>query len=261
MKHLLFALIIAAALQPMAHATPITLQRGVDGYTGNATARLRDNGLNTGTGNQPFIGDSGNDADNRFTIFFDLTAYAGMTVTGDGALSLHITGVNTAPGSDDFFDLHAIYASNAGWTSANSWSWNYLNAATSNAWKNSSGVDLPLATSDEASPTIGGLGAPGDGYELTPFATLNQNSYTNATRVSITIPQAQLQTWIDGSNAGALVRARDENNLGRLSFRQPTGGIISERPILTFDVAAIPEPSSFALILLGFGLLYRYRSK
>ena len=239
------------------HATLVTLQRGVDGYTGSVSSRLRDNGLSVGTDDSMYMGDSGNDADNRALLYFDLSAYAGATVTGDGTLTLLVFQVDGNPGSDDFFDVYAVDANNAGWIAAGDSSWNFLDVSESTPWKDGAGADLALASSDVANPVLGGLGVPGEGYAALSFATLNEASYSSGIPVSITIPQSQLQAWIDGPNAGMLFRGRDQTNAGRIAVRHPRTGTVSERPILSFNV--IPEPTSGGLVMLGTCLLMGLR--
>ena len=58
-----------------------------------------------------------------------------------------------------------------------------------------------------------------------------------------------LQGWIDGTNAGFILRKRDELDFGRINFKSITDATISNRPSLEFDV--VPEPGAFLLMTLG----------
>ncbi len=65
-----------------------------------------------------------------------------------------------------------------------------------------------------------------------------------------------LQTWIDGTNAGLMLRKRDEDatvNDGRVRFYSGhpdgVGDVQAFYPKLT--VSVVPEPSAFLLVTVG----------
>jgi len=236
----LFGSVLVASLvlltgTAMAHAATVTFQQGVDAYSGSNSLRMRDNAINGKAGNDMYVGDAGNEADNRFLLRFDISSLAGQTVVGDGTLTLTIAQVDGSPNPGDFFDVYEVDDNNVGWSSSTS-SWNRFNQDTSVLWKDSAGLDLPVATGNVGDPTLGGLGTPSQGYGATPIATINQASYAVNDTVDVTIPQAVLQDWVDGVNAGLLFRGRDQTNAGRVAFDKPTSGSVSERPLLTLDV-------------------------
>ncbi|OPZ22660.1 MAG: hypothetical protein BWZ10_00334 [candidate division BRC1 bacterium ADurb.BinA364] len=214
---------------------------GIASYAGVSSLRIRDNLLNGASNANMFMGDSGNDADNRCLLRFNFSALSGWTVVSDGTLQLTVNQVDGSPGIDDFFDLHLIYPTNAEWTTANS-TWNWLSITPASAWKNALGADLPTGTGTDGIPNtlLGGLGNPGDGYEAAPIATINRASYAVSDVLTATIPAAAIQTLISDGAAprGILFRLRDEDNFGRIQVMNASSGAAG--PNLTFNA----EPAS-----------------
>jgi hypothetical protein len=227
----LLALALAAQAGSYNLRRAVTIpELGIANYQGVENVRLHDAAyINTPwTEEALFVGDSGNDADNRSLVGFDLSALAGWQATGDATLRLRITHVDpdvAAVDTNDYFDLYKLHSTNAGWAEGQS-TWNRLDHAGDVKWKNADGTDRPLG----ASPG-GGLGAPGDGYQATPLDTVNQAAYAADTYVTFVIPQAEVQAMIDGDNPGLLLRTRDETETGRLAFRNRSGN--AEGPRLT----------------------------
>jgi len=234
-----------------AEAVPITLQQGVDGYTGVSSARMRDNGLTVTGDAAMYVGDAGNDADNRFLLRFDLSSLSGLFAQGDGTLTLKVTQIDGNLNSDEFFDAYTVDPSNTGWARTTS-SWNYIHTASTTPWEDSSGSPLPIATGDVDEPVLGGLGIPGEGYAAAPIDTINQASYAINSTVSIAIPEQVLQDWMDGTNAGLFFRERDER-------REFSGRVRFGSPALTLDV--VPEPATLGLLALGGLALLRRRRR
>jgi len=225
-------------------AALFTFRQGVNGYTGSESLRMRDNLINGKAGDDMYVGDAGNDADNRFLLGFALSSLAGLDVDGDGTLTLTVAQVDGGPNSGDFFDAYQVNDHNPGWSRTTS-SWNRLDQDSGILWKDSAGSDLPAATANVADPTLGGLGIPGQGYGTTAVATINQPSYAVNNTVDVTIPESVLQGWIDGVNAGLLFRGRDQTNAGRVRFNDPRDNNAGERPLLTFNgvIGGTPPPS------------------
>jgi hypothetical protein len=221
------------------------------------SARIRDNGrtvteINPGAA---FVGDAGNDADNRHLMYFDLSSLAGQTVVGNGTLSIQLNLTEGTTDASDFFDLYVINDSNVGWITSTDPTWNELSDSGSTLWKDSVGTGLPFGSGNPAAPGSGdgGLGAPGDGYGDFQSA-LNQAIYVNGEILTWDISAGELQNMIDGTNAGFLLRKRDESTFGRLRLNGATAQ-------LTLNTV-VPEPASFAiwsLICLGLAGFGYYR--
>ncbi len=226
---------------------------GISNYNGVSSLRLNDGvGLNSPmpTGDQLFAGDSGNDADNRSLVGFDLRTLTGWTITGDATLRLRVSGVDGSPNAGDFFDVYAVHPTNATWAAGVS-SWSNLDEAGGVAWKDGGGADLAGGTSP-----AGALGQPGKGYAATPLATINQASYAVGTFINVTIPQAALQSMIQDSDPGLLLRSRDETNTGRLAFNQQ--GSNANGPNLTIQAQA-PALSNYGQKVMADGATHYWR--
>ncbi|MCX7013747.1 MAG: putative Ig domain-containing protein [Candidatus Sumerlaeota bacterium] len=227
---------------------------GITGYAGYQLDRLRNNALDSdgGTG-RIFLGKNTDEEVDRALLRFDLSALSsGWTVTGDATLSFGVTAVVAASDwSTHFFDVYVVGPNNATWAPSLC-SWNYLVFGTANdglgtPWKDSAGVDLPLATSTTSGG--GGLGDPGQGYGATAIATVNKSAWAVGDTFVATIPLAAVQGQIaDGATPrGFLIRQRDETNgvFGRLQFNTRTSGQGGGTLTIQAEPAAANHPPSF----------------
>lgn len=181
-------------------------------------------------------------------IKFDLSAYAGETVSGDGALTLRFLSAYDAgfyPHAGDNLVLKALPSAFDATTTYS----NYAGFTTGGIFTR---VDIDGFTS---------IGGP-QNYDFGAGTTTAQN-------MTFIVPQATLQSWIDtpASNFGfALFRAPTESgdylDQSALSFSSFEG---VQAPSLSFSVStsAVPEPSSYAafagLGMLGFAVCRRRR--
>jgi hypothetical protein len=175
----------------------------------------------------------------RPILKFDLTAYAGKTVSNDGELNLYFTSSGTA-GRGATFDVYQIAGSNADWTDAQA-TWNDRNKSTSANWVKSDG------TGDNPGLVPGAIASSSISSGIVPGA---DNKWA-----VITIPKAVIQGWIDHpeTNAGILLKYHDETRDVNKTSKFDSREAASNTPYLSFD--AVPEPATGMLILLGGGLL------
>jgi len=133
-----------------------------------------------------------------------------------------------------------------------------LNLTVTNAIEGLSLATM-LATWDESTVTWDtfGVGVPSTGGGITPdgveaaAALQVVGTYTGGD-IDVT---ARVQDWLDnpGTNFGWAF-LRDDVNRG--TFVAAEGLTVSERPLLTIDYTAIPEPNALAMLAIGsFGLL------
>jgi len=253
-----------------AGAAPFVFYRGADipelgitNYQGTADVRLNDNYRNGNGGNdQLFVGDNGNDADNRSLLRFDISALGGFEAAGDATLRMRVMQVQGAPNAGDFFDIHRIVPANAGWAEGNNGSvtqaaaglepsWDRFSQTPAQAWRDGAGIDLPGGTSP-----AGGLGQPGEGYETTPIATINRASYAVGDLINVPIPRDVVQAMIDGDSSGFILRKRDETDTGRIAFNKKETGNVGQRPTLTVHAVDANRPLYADRVLADDPLLY-----
>ncbi len=227
---------------------------GISNYNGVTSARLNDSASYIdspmGTGQTLFAGDSGNDADNRSLLGFDLRTLTSWTITGDATLRLRVSQVDGSPNAGDFFDIYQVYSTNAAWTVGGS-CWNRLDQAGGVAWKDAANVDLPTGPSP-----AGGLGQPGEGYAATPVDTINEASYAVGDFVYVTIPQAVVQSMIQEGNTSLLLRSRDETNTGRVAFNQQGSNANGPNLIIQAQAQAL---SNYGQKVMGDGAVHYWR--
>lgn len=220
-------------------------ETGIPNYTGVENVRLNDGvGLNSAmTGQQLFLGDAGNDADNRALVDFDMTPLAGWQAVGDATLRLRVSGKDGTVNAADVFELYQIADENGTFAHGQS-SWNHLVQSSNTPWQDLSGNDLPTGPSP-----AGGLGAPGEGYEVAPLDTISQSSYPTGSFIEFNVPQAIVQDMIDQDATGTrfpgfLLRHADENLAGRLTLNDLRSGANGPTLSLLVAPAAVPVPTT-----------------
>ncbi|MFW6161636.1 MAG: LamG-like jellyroll fold domain-containing protein [Planctomycetota bacterium] len=264
--------LIACALlvAPVAGAAPFVFYQGADipelgitNYQGAADLRLNDNFRNGNGGRDDlFVGDAGNEADNRSLLRFDLSALAGYELAGDAALRVRVNQVRANPDATDFFDIHRIAPTNAGWAEGNNGSvtqsasglepsWDRYSQSPDQPWRDAAGNPLPGGTSP-----AGALGQPGEGYEAAPIATINQASYSVGDFITVPIPRDVAQAVVDGDDSGFILRKRDETDSGRLAFDKKEVGNAARRPRLTVHAVLANRPLYSDRVLADDPLLY-----
>lgn len=152
-------------------------------------------------------------------IRFDLGNFTGRTVTGDATLSLSFLAF--CCGTHMAYSVHAV-------TSA--WSEGATN------WMNKPGWGPAIST-----------------------GTYDVSGWTAGHKAAFTISQSQVQGWINNgaTNFGVILVAdagRDHYWASR-EYVPAEGAAGDWAPTLSFDVAPIPEPETYAMLLAGLGLL------
>lgn len=184
----------------------------------------------------------------RAIVHFDLSAYTGTTVTGDVLLRWYAQAVG-AGANGQTLAVYQVAATNAGWLTLDA-TWNNRAASTTTPWVNAANTG-----------NYPGLGAPGEAYGATPVATLGLVGPVSGTVLSMNIPAAVVQGWINNAsaNAGLLFRFSDETAVAGkyLVFEAANQGYW---PNLTFDYV-VPEPGCLSLLVVGGALLRRRRAK
>ena len=158
-------------------------------------------------------------------IQFDLSAFAGQTVTGAGTLTL----IGHATGSIDggIIALHVM-----------------------------------LHTWNEGTATFGNLGAtqgaqPGDDFDPLILSTLT-GIVISGQAVNFTVPAAVIQSWIDnpGTNFGFILEPNTATSVGTDFLSREGGG----PPALTFNSlitapSGVPEPATASLAICGLAII------
>jgi hypothetical protein len=158
-------------------------------------------------------------------ISFDLSAYAGRTVSGDGVFSIWLN--SGIPRDDGIARPMSVQSILVPWSSATVTFANF-------------GPEFGIQSTDVS----GGLS--------TASVTWPDSG---AGYVNFTIPAATLQQWLDtpSSNNGLLVR-NDYPRGGDLSFSSLEAGT-GVAPKLAFNLQAVPEPSTWTLLVVGTAVL------
>lgn len=152
-------------------------------------------------------------------IRFDLGNLAGRTVTGDATLSLSFLAF--CCGANMNYSVHAV---------SSAWS-----EATTN-WVNKPAWGPAISTAN---------------YDVSGWMVGHKAAFT--------ISQSQVQGWINnGATNFGVILVADAGRDHYWASREyvPAGGAAGDwAPTLSFGVAPVPEPETYALMLAGLGLL------
>jgi hypothetical protein len=126
----------------------------------------------------------------------------------------------------------------------------YVDISAGTFWKNNSGTDITTASTTLTQADVATNIT--TGVLLSSLAVpANQDGVT----ISLTIPEATIQSWLDGTLPPIIVLTSTAGSV-RFDWSLPQfgNGYSGSRPLpqLVFDAAeAVPEPSTYALGLIG----------
>lgn len=225
--------VLWAGMALAASPTTITLQNGVDGYTGASDAQIG----NSGSADFNFGGSTGFDA-YQFSYFhdfalirFDLSSLKGKAATVTSAELLLTQAPTSVNGGRFPFELHAISAANAGWVQGTSKGAVETDGAATYNNKASFGPG-----SESNVPWAGGEGL-GDGTNggYDP-AVLGKGMYDYSKGnqvIRIPLEAGAVQKWIDGDNAGMILIVPNTGNSDKeASFFSSEDATAANRPAL-----------------------------
>ena len=188
-------------------------------------------------------------------LYWDMSQYAGMTVQGDATLTAKVVGVGT-PAT---IGVYEVFDDNADWATP---------GERIDYWNRDQAANLNPSAPGNGDPWLDDSGSAVANYRgaidpNSPLDTLSTAGVVNDDLVTWTIPAAVLQSWIDNPslNAGLMLTKTVDGG----SHFYLSGTLGSYAPNLSFEVSAVPEPSSFVLAGLGLvglaGLGLRRRKK
>ncbi len=204
--------------------------------------------LSNGAGQRFFVGRPGSGGNRRGLLAFDIAGSipAGATIN---SVSLRLNMSNTTAG-DKTIELHASLQDWGQGTSVASggeggggpstvgdatWLHTFYNTSF---WATPGGQFSPTVS---ASLSVGGVGA-----------------YTWASTLQLV---TDVQSWLDApaSNFGWFMLGDEVNNGSAKRFDSSENAVAANRPLLTIDYTAIPEPATASLMILGSILIRRLR--
>ncbi|WP_341929924.1 DNRLRE domain-containing protein [Methyloversatilis discipulorum] len=226
-KSLIAAALFAAA---PAFAATYTFQQGAGGYDGtmDVTMYSSDPDASSGYEQEVSIDASDNGSPNHVLLRFDnlFGSAANQIKTGETVVSATLTLQITSAGSGiRFYDMLSD------WNSASA-TWNTM-----------------------------GDGIQTDGIEAAalPFLTIgSNNSDPNIESGTLVLDFTDaLRRMQDGGvpGYGWALLPFEPNGTNGIDFYSAEGFMVSDRPLLTVEVAPVPEPETYALLLAGLGLI------
>ena len=212
----------------------LTFQEGVDGFTGTLDTMVRSasSGANTSYGSEIYVsvdGDdsssSGNQPNHGLISFTNLFGNgAGQIKAGDTILSATLSVVVHNPGSG-----MSVYDMLTPWSESATW--------------NSLGNGIQPNGVEAASTPIFTIGA-NNGSENVPKGVLNIDVTTSLQAMqagSVLYGWAMLPMLNSGTNG--------------IDFYTSEYSVLADRPMLSVEIAPVPEPETYALMLAGLGLV------
>lgn len=249
---------IAAALAALftlnAQAVTVSFQDGVNGYDGTQDTMVVSGGAdNFNYGAAEFFDINRQSSTRRSLLKFDLSSLAGQFSSID-SVSLQLTPAGSAITGD--FSIYAVSDANAGWIQGNKTG--ALATTGEPAWNFIAGGPTPGDPLTGSTPWAGsiGLGTAGTDYD-TPALFTGTYTSGSTTPITVTLPTSLIADWINNpsTNGGLFLRFDTEVNTVVARFRSSEFTTIADRPMLTVDYTAIPEPSAFVLSGLGMVVL------
>ena len=181
--------------------------------------------------------------------YFDVSAYAGQTVTGDGTLThwyFQAWNYSATPQ----LDAHQVNNNNADVVpSAMTW-----NSRGPGAWLDNGGAAMADLQRDTVPNLSTGL-----------LGSVSVTDGTEDKAWDITIPQATIQAWLDGTMPSLLAVVDDSGRYSRWDLFT-NGGDGSQAPRIQFDAVegggepAVPEPAGLGLVGLALWAVRKRRS-
>lgn len=229
-KSLILAASMAAVLPAQAADQTLTFQQGLNGYAGALDTMLRSADAASAYGADDYISVDGDDGSPglkpnhgllRFDGLFGNTA--GQIRASDTIVSATLTLQVVNPGSG--LSLHDMLGA---WTENSTW--------------NSLGNGIQADGVEASSLALVQIGA-NDGAENVP---------TGALVLDVT---ASLQAAQAGAVSYGWAMLPYANGTNGIDFLTREYGLVADRPLLSVQVSAVPEPASWALLLSGFGLI------
>jgi hypothetical protein len=230
MKSLTLVLALAALSAAQAQAnTTLTFQHGVNGYAGtfDTTLMSSDSAGNHGADEEVSIDASDGGSPNHVLLRFDglFGNGAGQIQATDSIVKATLSVQITSPGSGiQFHDMLVAWNESATWDSMG-------DGIQANGVEAVAAPFLSVGANDGSSNISGG---PID-FDLTASLQAMQSG---------TVPGygwALLPFMPDGTNG--------------VDFPTKEAFLLADRPLLTVEVAPVPEPETYALMLAGLGLV------
>lgn len=227
---ILAAAIAATTLPALADTTTLTFQDGIAGYAGTQDTMLRSADASTAYGNVDYVSVDGDDGSpglqpNHGLLRFDNLFGSGSGQIGTGAtiVSATLTLQVHNPGSG-----MSLYDMLAPWTEASTWS-------SLSGGVQTNGVEAAAAAlwTIGANDTVENVG--------TGELVIDVTSSLRAAQAGATWTGWALLPFTNGTNG--------------IDFYSSEYALAVDRPLLTVQVSAVPEPGNVALMLAGLALV------
>lgn len=194
---------------------------------------------------------------------FDLSSLPTDSIITGATLTLSAGGGNYSYGRDEVLHIWQVTEANAGWVQGTSdvtpgtgATGRYLNQTSYTNVSTNTGVAWASGGTFSVAP--GDLGS--------EIGSLPLTSIANNSTITITLTPSAIQEWLTNPNLAAAGLAFHMTNNGtntgntHLNFNSMNSGVTSALlPQLQITYAAVPEPETFGLLILGAGLVAHRR--